>query len=61
MDKDRVECPVEQVAEAVKKAAGNANGDAELETEGEADKAQGGVHNAIGGMKDVFRDAIDKI
>jgi hypothetical protein len=31
-----------------------------LESEGKADKAEGKVQNAIGGLKDVVRDAVKK-
>jgi uncharacterized protein YjbJ (UPF0337 family) len=44
----------------VKEAVGKAVGDAKLESEGKADKAEGKVQNAIGGLKDVVRDAVKK-
>jgi uncharacterized protein YjbJ (UPF0337 family) len=32
-------------------------GDAKLESEGQADKVEGKVQNAVGGIKDTIRDA----
>ena len=60
MDEDRVAGPAKQVAGAVKEAVGKVVGDAKLESEGQADKADGKVQNAIGGLKDVVRDAVKK-
>jgi uncharacterized protein YjbJ (UPF0337 family) len=58
MDEDRVAGSAKQVAGAVKEAVGKVVGDAKLESEGQADKADGKVQNAIGGLKDVVRDAV---
>ena len=60
MDKDRVAGSAKQVTGAVKEAAGKVLGEAKLESEGQADKAEGKVQNAIGGLKDVVRDAVKK-
>jgi uncharacterized protein YjbJ (UPF0337 family) len=60
MDKDRVEGSAKQVKGAVKEAVGKVVGDAKLESEGKADKAEGKVQNAIGDLKDVVRDAVRK-
>ena len=60
MDKDRVEGSAKQVKGAIKEAVGKVVGDAKLELEGKADKAEGKVQNAIGGLKDVVRDAVKK-
>ena len=49
MDKDRVAGSAKQVKGAVKEAVGKVVGDAKLELEGKADKAEGKVQNAIGG------------
>jgi uncharacterized protein YjbJ (UPF0337 family) len=35
-------------------------GDAKLETEGKADKVEGKLQNAVGGVKDTVRDALKK-
>ena len=47
-----------QVKGAVKEAVGKVVGDAKLEPEGKADKIEGKVQNAIGGLKDTIRDAL---
>ena len=49
-----------QVNGAVKEAVGKVVGDSKLEAEGKADKAEGKVQNAIGGLKDAVRDAVKK-
>ena len=55
MDKDRIEGSAKQVKGAVKQAVGKAIGDAKLESEGNADKIEGNVQNAIGGLKDTLK------
>jgi len=55
MDKDRVIGSAKVVKGKVKEAAGKAVGDSKLEAEGKADKVEGKVQNAIGGVKDVLR------
>ena len=55
MDKDRIEGSAKQVKGAVKQAVGKAIGDAKLESDGSADKIEGKVQNAIGGLKDTLR------
>ena len=64
MNKDRVAGSAEQVKGAVKEAVGKVVGDAKLESGAKltrpkvkADKAQGKVQNAIGGLKDAVGDA----
>lgn len=61
MDKDRVEGIGKQAKGKVKETWGKATGDAKTEAEGKADKAEGRAQNAVGGMKDAARDAIDKV
>jgi uncharacterized protein YjbJ (UPF0337 family) len=39
---------------------GKATGDAKLQSDGNADKAEGKVQNAVGGLKDAARDALNK-
>jgi uncharacterized protein YjbJ (UPF0337 family) len=58
MDKDRVAGSAKQVKGAVKQAVGKATGDAKLQSEGQADKIEGKVLNAIGGLKDTVKDAL---
>ena len=57
MDKDRVAGSAKQVKGTVKQAVGKVVGDAKLESEGESDKLEGKVQNAIGGLKDTVKDA----
>src|SRR5271166_2266451 len=55
MDKDRIIGSAKQVKGAVKQAVGKAVGDAKLESEGKADKIEGKVQNAVGGIKDTLK------
>ncbi|WP_245752416.1 CsbD family protein [Poseidonocella pacifica] len=57
MDKDRVLGAAKVAKGKVKVAIGKAIGDAKLEAEGQADKVEGKVQNAAGGIKDTLRDA----
>jgi uncharacterized protein YjbJ (UPF0337 family) len=60
MDKDRVAGSAKQMKGAVKEEVGKVVGDAKLESEGKADKTEGKVQNAVGGLKDAVRDAAKK-
>ncbi len=60
MNKDRIEGAAQQVKGNVKEIAGRAVGDAKLQSEGKADKAEGKIRNAVGGVKDTVREAFDK-
>ncbi len=55
MDKDRVAGSAKVVKGKLKVAVGKAIGDAKLEAEGQADKIEGKVPNAVGGIKDTLR------
>jgi uncharacterized protein YjbJ (UPF0337 family) len=55
MDKDRIEGSAKEIKGAVKQVVGKAIGDAKLETDGKADKTEGKVQNAIGGIKDTLK------
>ena len=57
-DKDRIEGSAKQVKGAVKEAVGKAFGDAKLVTEGAADRTEGKVQNAVGGIKDTIKYAV---
>jgi uncharacterized protein YjbJ (UPF0337 family) len=57
MDKDRVIGSAKVVKGKAKVAIGKAIGDAKLESEGQAEKVEGKVQNAVGGIKDTIRDA----
>jgi uncharacterized protein YjbJ (UPF0337 family) len=54
-DKDRIIGSAKVVKGSVKEAAGKAVGDAKLEAEGKADKIEGKVQNAVGGIKDALK------
>ena len=55
MDKDRVIGSEKQIKGTVKQVVGKIVGDAKLEAEGNADKIEGQVQNAVGGLKDTFK------
>jgi uncharacterized protein YjbJ (UPF0337 family) len=55
MDKDRVIGSAKVVKGKVKQAVGKAIGDSKLEAEGKADRIEGRVQNAVGGVKDSLR------
>jgi len=55
-DHDRVEGAARNMGGKAKEAAGKMAGDEKLKAEGRADQARGKVQNAVGGMKDAFRD-----
>ncbi|MCF8485528.1 MAG: CsbD family protein [Rhodobacteraceae bacterium] len=57
MDKDRAIGSAKVVKGKLKVAVGKVIGDAKLRSEGEADKVEGKVQNAIGGVKDTLRGA----
>jgi uncharacterized protein YjbJ (UPF0337 family) len=60
MDKDRVEGLAHEAKGALKEVAGKVSGDAKLQAEGMAEKNIGKAQNAVGGVKDAAREAIDK-
>jgi len=55
VDKDRVVGTAKKIKGAAKQMVGKAVGDAKLESEGKADKLEGKIQNAIGGLKDRFK------
>ena len=55
MDKDRVVGSAKEIEGAVKQAVGRALGDAKLEADGRADKIEGKIQNAVGGLKDTLK------
>ena len=57
MDKDRVKGMVDQGKGAAKETAGKVMGDKKLESEGQMDRTEGKVRNAVGGMKDEIRQS----
>ncbi|HEV2561668.1 MAG TPA: CsbD family protein [Rhizomicrobium sp.] len=54
-DKDRIEGSAKQVKGAAKVIVGKAVGDAKLQSEGQADKVEGKIQNAVGGLKDAIK------
>lgn len=54
-DKDRIEGSAKQVKGAAKVIAGKVVGDAKLQSEGQADKVEGKIQNAVGGLKDAIK------
>ena len=61
MDKDRVAGSAKQVKGTIKELVGKATGDAKLESEGKADKVEGKIQNAVGGIKDTLREIVKKV
>ncbi|MBS0126261.1 CsbD family protein [Thetidibacter halocola] len=57
MDKDRLIGSAKVIKGKAKVAVGKTIGDAKLEAEGQADKVEGKVQNAVGSIKDAIRDA----
>lgn len=55
MDKDRIEGSAREIKGAVKQVVGKAVGDAKLESDGKADRIEGKVQNAVGGIKDTLK------
>ena len=55
MDEDRIDGALKKMGGGIKEATGKILGDTKLETEGKADKAEGAVQNAAGGVKDTLR------
>jgi uncharacterized protein YjbJ (UPF0337 family) len=54
MDKDRIAGEAKKIMGSIEETIGKATGDAKLEAEGKADKVEGRVQNAIGGLKDAL-------
>jgi uncharacterized protein YjbJ (UPF0337 family) len=59
MDKDRIQGSAEQAKGKIKEVAGKVTGDSKLESEGKAQKVAGKIQNAVGGVKDSVREAVD--
>jgi uncharacterized protein YjbJ (UPF0337 family) len=56
MDKDRILGSAKVAKGKVKVAVGKVIGDAKFEAEGQAEKLEGKVQNAVGSIKDSIRD-----
>jgi uncharacterized protein YjbJ (UPF0337 family) len=55
MDKDRIAGAAKEIKGSVKETIGKATGDTKLEADGKANKVEGKVQNAIGGLKDAVK------
>ena len=55
MDNDRIVGSAKEIKGSVKETIGKAVGDARLQSDGKADKVEGKVQNAIGGLKDSLK------
>jgi uncharacterized protein YjbJ (UPF0337 family) len=55
MDKDRIEGSAKEIKGKIKEVAGKVLGDAKLQSDGKADKIEGKVQNAVGGLKDTLK------
>jgi uncharacterized protein YjbJ (UPF0337 family) len=55
MDKDRIAGAAKEIKGSVKESIGKAVGDAKLRSDGKAEKGEGKVQNAIGGLKDALK------
>jgi uncharacterized protein YjbJ (UPF0337 family) len=55
MDKDRIAGAAKEIKGSVKETIGKAVGDGKLQSDGKADKVEGKVQNAIGGLKDPLK------
>ena len=60
MDKDRIVGSAKEAKGSVKETIGKAVGDTKLQSDGNADKVEGKIQNALGGIKDTVRDALKK-
>jgi uncharacterized protein YjbJ (UPF0337 family) len=60
MDMNRITGFIKQIVGAVRETVGKLLGDHKTESEGRAEKAEGKVLNAIGGLKDTARGIVDK-
>ena len=59
IDGDRIDGSAKNLGGKIKEGIGNLTGDAKLKREGEADQIKGKAQNAIGGIKDSAREALD--
>lgn len=59
MDKDRIIGAAKVAEGRAKVLAGKVLGDAKLQAEGQAKKVEGQAQNALGGIKDAVKDALD--
>jgi uncharacterized protein YjbJ (UPF0337 family) len=60
MDKDRIAGSFKHVVGGIKEAAGKVLGDHKTEAEGKAQRVEGKLQNAAGGLKDTVRETLGK-
>jgi uncharacterized protein YjbJ (UPF0337 family) len=60
MDKDRVIGSAKEIKGSVKETIGKIAGDAKLQSDGRADRAEGAIQDAVGGARDAVRDVLKK-
>jgi uncharacterized protein YjbJ (UPF0337 family) len=60
MDKDRIAGSAKQMEGSIKEEVGKAVGNTKLQADGEAEKTEGKIQNAVGGVKDAVSDALKK-
>ena len=56
MNKDRIAGAAKEAKGSLKETIGKAVGDSKLESEGKADKVEGKIQNAVGGLKDALKE-----
>jgi len=54
-DQDRIDGAAKNIGGQIKEGVGKLVGDEKLKNEGKADRVEGKVQNAIGGIKDTLR------
>jgi uncharacterized protein YjbJ (UPF0337 family) len=59
MNKDRIEGSAEQAKGKIKETVGKMTGDSKLQGEGKADQIAGKTQNAVGGIKDAAKEALE--
>jgi uncharacterized protein YjbJ (UPF0337 family) len=57
MNKDRIAGMAKQADGTIKEVIGKTVGDAKLVADGKAEQAAGKIQNAVGGVKDVLKEA----
>jgi uncharacterized protein YjbJ (UPF0337 family) len=60
MNKDRIEGSAEQAKGKIKETVGKMTGDSKLQGEGKADQIAGTTQNAVGGIKDAAKEALEE-
>jgi uncharacterized protein YjbJ (UPF0337 family) len=60
VDKDRIAGAAKAIKGSVKEAVGTVVGDVKLQSDGKAERTEGKIQNAVGGMKDTVREIVKK-